>query len=183
MVTSQVLLRSVFIRSFFYNFLSKPRRTGSGSATLLLSNKFRISYLYSILNALFCYIAAFLASAVCGCCLSCISLSCSLYYGLNRSYYQYYGNGTEPRIILTIWSLLATLLGRNITRKWVILWIIWLIDWPKSFSFLSFAEYRRNSSCWPLGLLQDLAWPLESSLLWAFSCSSSLGSHWSYFLI
>jgi hypothetical protein len=30
-------------------------------------------------------ISAFLASAVCGCCLSCVSLSCSLYYGLNRN--------------------------------------------------------------------------------------------------
>lgn len=57
------------------------------------------------------HFTAFLASAVCGCCLSCVSLSCSLYYGLNRSYYQYYGTGTEPRITLTIWSLLAALLG------------------------------------------------------------------------
>jgi len=57
------------------------------------------------------HFTAFLGSAVCGCFLSCISLSSSLYYGLNRSWYEYYGSGREPRVILTIWSLLATLIG------------------------------------------------------------------------
>jgi len=57
------------------------------------------------------HFTAFLASAVCGSVLSCVTLASSLYYGLNRSWYEFYGSGSEPRVILTVWSLLAALLG------------------------------------------------------------------------
>jgi len=57
------------------------------------------------------HFAAFLASAVIGCSMACVCLSMSLYYGLNRTWYSYYGNGTEPRVVLTLWSLLGALFG------------------------------------------------------------------------
>jgi len=57
------------------------------------------------------HFTAFLASAVSGCSMACIALIMALYYGLNRSYYQFYGRGTEPRVVLTLWSLLAALFG------------------------------------------------------------------------
>lgn len=57
------------------------------------------------------HFTAFLASAVSGCILSTVSLSLSLYYGLNRSWYEFYGTGREPKIYFTVWSLVATLLG------------------------------------------------------------------------
>jgi len=57
------------------------------------------------------HFTAFLLTAVLGCAMSTVCLSMSLYYGLNRTWYQYYGTGTEPRVVLTLWSLLATLFG------------------------------------------------------------------------
>jgi len=57
------------------------------------------------------HFAAFLASAVSGCSLACVSLSFSLYYGLNRTWYQFYGTGLEPKVVLTLWTLLGTLFG------------------------------------------------------------------------
>jgi hypothetical protein len=63
-----------------------------------IQNLIRLSlYKYSVDN--FDYCSAFLASAVCGCCLSCISLSCSLYYGLNR-----YLTATRSLLLLPIFS-------------------------------------------------------------------------------
>jgi len=57
------------------------------------------------------HFSAFLISAVLGCSLSTVCLSMSLYYGLNRSWYQYYGTGQEPIVVLSLWSLLAALFG------------------------------------------------------------------------
>jgi ribosomal protein L40E len=57
------------------------------------------------------HFTAFLASAVCGCSLASVTLGMSLYYGLNRSWYHYYGTGTEPLVIFSVWTLLATLFG------------------------------------------------------------------------
>lgn len=57
------------------------------------------------------HFSAFLASAVCGCSLASVTLGMSLYYGLNRSWYHFYGTGTEPVIVFSLWTLLATLFG------------------------------------------------------------------------
>ena len=40
-----------------------------------------------------------------------VTLSASLYYGLNRTWYHYYGTGSEPKIPLTLGSLVGILLG------------------------------------------------------------------------
>jgi len=61
------------------------------------------------------HFTAFLGSAVLGCLLSCISLTCSLYYGLNRNWYEFYGTGNEPKVVFTVWSLIATLLGLGLS--------------------------------------------------------------------
>ncbi len=53
----------------------------------------------------------FLAFAVCGSLSAIVTLSASLYYGLNRSYYHYYGDGTEPKIQLTLFTLIGILFG------------------------------------------------------------------------
>jgi len=55
------------------------------------------------------HFTAFLASAVSGCSMACLALTMSLYYGLNRSYYHFYGTGREPNVVLTLWSLLGAL--------------------------------------------------------------------------
>ena len=44
-----------------------------------------------------------------------VSLAMSLYYGLNRTWYLYYGTGAEPQVILTLWSLLAALFGLGLS--------------------------------------------------------------------
>lgn len=46
------------------------------------------------------YFTAFLFFAVCGCLQASIELTCSLYRSLNRVWYLYYGNGTEPIVYL-----------------------------------------------------------------------------------
>ena len=53
------------------------------------------------------HFVGFLASAVTGCSMATVSLTLSLYYGLNRTWYLYYGTGLEPQVILTLWSLLG----------------------------------------------------------------------------
>jgi len=58
---------------------------------------------------------AFLASAVSGCAMATVSLTLSLYYGLNRTWYLYYGTGQEPQVILTLWSLLGALFGLGLS--------------------------------------------------------------------
>ena len=63
---------------------------------------------------------AFLASAVCGCSMATVSLAMSLYYGLNRTWYLYYGTGAEPQVILTLWSLLGALFGLGLSLGVVI---------------------------------------------------------------
>ena len=40
----------------------------------------------------------FLFFAVCGSLHAAVTLSASLYYGLNRTWYHYYGDGTEPKV-------------------------------------------------------------------------------------
>jgi len=61
------------------------------------------------------HFVSFLASAVSGCALATVSLSLSLYYGLNRTWYLYYGTGREPQVILTLWSLLGALFGLGLS--------------------------------------------------------------------
>ncbi|XP_049863349.1 palmitoyltransferase ZDHHC6 [Schistocerca gregaria] len=46
------------------------------------------------------YFTAFLFFAVCGCLQASIELTCCLYRALNRVWYLYYGNGTEPIVYL-----------------------------------------------------------------------------------
>ena len=49
-----------------------------------------------------------------------VSLAMSLYYGLNRTWYLYYGTGAEPQVILTLWSLLGALFGLGLSLGVVI---------------------------------------------------------------
>lgn len=63
---------------------------------------------------------AFLASAVAGCSMATVSLGMSLYYGLNRTWYLYYGTGKEPQVVLTLWSLLGALFGLGLALGVVI---------------------------------------------------------------
>ncbi|KAJ4434327.1 hypothetical protein ANN_22884 [Periplaneta americana] len=51
------------------------------------------------------HFTAFLFWAVCGCLQASIVLSCSLYRALNRVWYLYYGDGTEPIVVLSVYSL------------------------------------------------------------------------------
>ena len=62
----------------------------------------------------------FLGSAVAGCSMATVCLSMSLYYGLNRTWYMYYGTGHEPQVILTLWSLLGALFGMGLALGVVI---------------------------------------------------------------
>jgi len=48
----------------------------------------------------------FLFFAVVGCAQATYILSVTLWYGLHRSWYHFYGTGLEPKITLTVWSLL-----------------------------------------------------------------------------
>ena len=41
-----------------------------------------------------------------GCAQATYILSVTLWYGLHRSWYHFYGTGLEPKITLTVWSLL-----------------------------------------------------------------------------
>ncbi|PSN37480.1 Palmitoyltransferase ZDHHC6 [Blattella germanica] len=51
------------------------------------------------------HFTAFLFWAVCGCLQASIVLSCSLYRALNRVWYLYYGDGTEPIVVLSVYTL------------------------------------------------------------------------------
>ena len=55
------------------------------------------------------HFVGFLFFAVLGCAQATVTLSLTLYYGLNRTWYRYYGTGREPNVILTIWSLLIVM--------------------------------------------------------------------------
>lgn len=55
------------------------------------------------------HFVGFLFFAVLGCAQATVILAMTLYYGLNRSWYRYYGSGREPDVILTIWSLLIVM--------------------------------------------------------------------------
>lgn len=52
------------------------------------------------------HFTAFLFWAVCGCLQASVVLSCSLYRALNRVWYIYYGNGTEPLVVLSVYALI-----------------------------------------------------------------------------
>ena len=66
------------------------------------------------------HFVAFLASAVTGCAMATFCLAMSLYYGLNRTWYLYYGTGREPQVILSLWSLLGALFGMGLALGVVI---------------------------------------------------------------
>ena len=55
------------------------------------------------------HFVGFLASAVAGCSQAAVILAMSIYYGLNRNHYHYYGTGNEPKVVLTLFSLIAYL--------------------------------------------------------------------------
>jgi len=53
----------------------------------------------------------FLLFAIVGCAQASYILAMTLYYGLHRSWFHYYGTGQEPKVTLTIWSLLMIMFG------------------------------------------------------------------------
>ncbi len=53
----------------------------------------------------------FLFFAVVGCVQASFILAMSLYYGLNRSWYHYYGTGREPKVTLNLVTLIVVLFG------------------------------------------------------------------------
>jgi len=55
------------------------------------------------------HFVAFLTFAVLGCAQASFVLAMTLYYGLNRSWYHYYGTGDEPKITLTLTTLLVVM--------------------------------------------------------------------------
>eukprot|EP00095_Tigriopus_kingsejongensis_P006239 maker-scaffold301_size216225-snap-gene-1.27 protein:Tk06239 transcript:maker-scaffold301_size216225-snap-gene-1.27-mRNA-1 annotation:"palmitoyltransferase zdhhc6" len=57
------------------------------------------------------FFVGFLASAVLGCSHASWILAMSIYYGLNRSWYAYYGTGQEPQVMLTLVTLIVYLFG------------------------------------------------------------------------
>ena len=57
------------------------------------------------------HFVGFLFFAVVGCAQASLVLSMSLYYGLNRSYYHHHGSGFEPKVILSLFTLIASLFG------------------------------------------------------------------------
>ncbi|XP_026476828.1 palmitoyltransferase ZDHHC6 [Ctenocephalides felis] len=52
-----------------------------------------------------CHFTSFLFYAVCGCAHASVVLACSLYHGIHRVWYQYYGTGLEPVVYLNVYSL------------------------------------------------------------------------------
>ncbi|RCN23828.1 DHHC zinc finger domain protein, partial [Ancylostoma caninum] len=57
------------------------------------------------------FFVRFLLSAVFGCLHAVVILVASFYHAIHLNYYYHYGNGTEPQVILTFWSLLALIIG------------------------------------------------------------------------
>ncbi|KAL6739354.1 hypothetical protein Aduo_012823 [Ancylostoma duodenale] len=57
------------------------------------------------------FFVRFLLSAVVGCLHAVVILVASFYHAIHLNYYYHYGNGTEPQMILTFWSLLALIIG------------------------------------------------------------------------
>lgn len=55
------------------------------------------------------HFVGFLSFAVIGCAQATVILTMTLYYGLNRSWYHYYGTGQEPKVILTLTTLLVVM--------------------------------------------------------------------------
>ena len=55
------------------------------------------------------HFVGFLTFAVLGCAQASFVLAMMLYYGLNRSWYHYYGTGEEPKITLTLTTLLVVM--------------------------------------------------------------------------
>merc|ERR1712223_1505358 len=55
------------------------------------------------------HFVAFLTFAVLGCAQASFVLAMTLYYGLNRSWYHYYGTGAEPKVTLTLTTLLVVM--------------------------------------------------------------------------
>jgi len=125
---------------------------------------------------------AFLSSAVCGCAMATFALGMSLYYGLNRSWYIYYGTGQEPQVILTVWSLLASLFGLGLALGVVIAVGMLLVFQIKSILknqtgiedwIREKADYRHrhseNKFIWPYNigkmnnLKQVVGWSLKAS--------------------
>jgi len=53
----------------------------------------------------------FLFFAIVGCAQASYILAVTLYYGLHRSWFHYYGTGQEPKVALTIWTLLMIMFG------------------------------------------------------------------------
>ena len=101
------------------------------------------------------HFVGFLFFAVLGCAQATVTLTMTLYYGLNRSWYRYYGTGREPNVILTIWSLLIVMFALGLAIGVVLavgallyfqVRAIWrnqtgIEDW-----IIEKAEYRRRES-------------------------------------
>lgn len=61
------------------------------------------------------HFTAFLSFAVIGCSQAAVVLACSLYRGLNRVWYTYYGTGREPIVYLNIYTLVLTVLALGLS--------------------------------------------------------------------
>ncbi|KHJ97529.1 DHHC zinc finger domain protein [Oesophagostomum dentatum] len=57
------------------------------------------------------FFVRFLLSAVIGCIHAVVILIASFYHAINLNYYYRFGDGTEPEVILTFWSLIAMIIG------------------------------------------------------------------------
>lgn len=61
------------------------------------------------------HFTAFLYFAVSGCAYAAGVLSCSLYRGLNRVWYLYYGTGNEPIVYLNVYTLILTVFSLGLS--------------------------------------------------------------------
>ena len=101
------------------------------------------------------HFVGFLTFAVLGCAQASFVLSMTLYYGLNRSWYHFYGTGEEPKVSLTLTTLLVVMFALGLAIGVVLavgallyfqMRSIWrnqtgIEDW-----ILEKAEYRRRDS-------------------------------------
>merc|ERR1719318_2094204 len=105
----------------------------------------------------------------------------SLYYGLNRTWYMYYGTGQEPQVVLTVWSLLAALFGLGLALGVVIAVGLLLVFQVKSILrnqtgiedwIMEKATYRHRNTdtqfVWPynLGRLANLRLVMQDTGGW-----------------